>query len=292
VPVAQIWSTKVGAGVVTGAHAPPSAGGAPHIAPPLELPEELPLEPLDPLDPLDPLELPELLDPLDPPEELLPELPPLEPPEPPEDEAAPSPPAPASSAGAPGEPELGLQLHAASERVKPRVSEQRCARGRGCMQSALWWSLRRCGNGHLFDLRAIRQRVRSARTIEYVAGLTRAPGPTLVATMPRSHRSPPSSRRGVAPAPPGLRASAFRFHDQELAVLSFPAPALELPSSLSAAEREIVLALAEGLSNAAIARQRGTSTRTVANQVSSLFRKMNVRSRTELLLALAQPTLR
>jgi DNA-binding NarL/FixJ family response regulator len=94
----------------------------------------------------------------------------------------------------------------------------------------------------------------------------------------------------MAPAPPGLRASEFRFHDQELAVLSFPAPALELPSSLSEAEREIVLALAEGLSNAAIARQRGTSTRTVANQVSSLFRKMNVRSRTELLLALAQPT--
>ena len=37
-----------------------------------------------------------------------------------------------------------------------------------------------------------------------------------------------------------------------------------------------------GLANAAIARRRGTSARTVANQVASIFRKLGVQSRAEL----------
>jgi DNA-binding NarL/FixJ family response regulator len=62
-----------------------------------------------------------------------------------------------------------------------------------------------------------------------------------------------------------------------------PAPAL---ASLSEAERAVARAVAEGLGNAEIARARGVSTRTVANQVASIFRKLGVKSRLELVAVL------
>ncbi|MCK6537711.1 MAG: helix-turn-helix transcriptional regulator [Polyangiaceae bacterium] len=52
--------------------------------------------------------------------------------------------------------------------------------------------------------------------------------------------------------------------------------------TLSAAEREVALLVAHGLSNAEIARARGVSPNTVANQIASLFRKLGVGSRLEL----------
>jgi DNA-binding NarL/FixJ family response regulator len=51
---------------------------------------------------------------------------------------------------------------------------------------------------------------------------------------------------------------------------------------LTPAEREVAAAILEGKSNAAIARQRKSAVRTVANQVASLFRKLGVHSRGEL----------
>jgi DNA-binding CsgD family transcriptional regulator len=51
---------------------------------------------------------------------------------------------------------------------------------------------------------------------------------------------------------------------------------------LSEAEREVVLAILDGRSNADIALARGRSVRTVANQAASAFRKLGVRSRSEL----------
>lgn len=71
--------------------------------------------------------------------------------------------------------------------------------------------------------------------------------------------------------------------DDELAVLSFPVAEPELPSSVTSAEREVVAHLLDGLSNAEIAELRGTSVRTVANQVASIFRKLGVQSRAELI---------
>jgi DNA-binding NarL/FixJ family response regulator len=76
---------------------------------------------------------------------------------------------------------------------------------------------------------------------------------------------------------------------EEVAVLTFPLPSPSLPSSLSAAERVVALAVLEGLSNSAIARARKTSVRTVANQVASLFQKLGVRSRAEAVVALGGP---
>jgi DNA-binding NarL/FixJ family response regulator len=51
---------------------------------------------------------------------------------------------------------------------------------------------------------------------------------------------------------------------------------------LTASEREVAAAILEGKSNAAIAKQRKSAVRTVANQVASIFRKLGVHSRGEL----------
>jgi DNA-binding NarL/FixJ family response regulator len=88
--------------------------------------------------------------------------------------------------------------------------------------------------------------------------------------------------------PFGLRASRVNIEGEELAVFSFPLPPPALPNSLSDAEHDVAIAVLEGLSNAEIAAARGTSTRTVANQVASLLRKLGVRSRTEAAAALGR----
>ncbi len=58
--------------------------------------------------------------------------------------------------------------------------------------------------------------------------------------------------------------------------------ALESPkkqSTLSAAESDVLELVLRGASNAEIAKARGRSVRTVANQVASLLRKLGVESR-------------
>jgi DNA-binding CsgD family transcriptional regulator len=55
-----------------------------------------------------------------------------------------------------------------------------------------------------------------------------------------------------------------------------------MPRSLTAAERAVALLALRGLTNRDIARLRRVSTRTVANQLASVFRKMGVGSRREL----------
>ena len=51
---------------------------------------------------------------------------------------------------------------------------------------------------------------------------------------------------------------------------------------LTAAEQEVLALLLDGRDTAAIAHERGTATRTTANQVASIFRKLGVGSRAEL----------
>ena len=67
----------------------------------------------------------------------------------------------------------------------------------------------------------------------------------------------------------------------ELAVLSEPVSEEEHPQ-LAAAERDVLRRILRGESNAEIAAARGTAVRTVANQVSSIFHKLGVSSRGEL----------
>ncbi len=94
------------------------------------------------------------------------------------------------------------------------------------------------------------------------------------------------------PAPAELHAETLTIGFEEYLVLSFPssasAPALDANGGhttrggLTEAEREVAKLVVAGLSNEAIARRRNVSVRTIAKQVSSIYRKLAVRSRREL----------
>lgn len=60
---------------------------------------------------------------------------------------------------------------------------------------------------------------------------------------------------------------------------------------LSTAEREVAIALTRGWSTASLALARGVAVTTVSNQIASLFRKLDVTSRTELAARLADVAL-
>jgi DNA-binding NarL/FixJ family response regulator len=60
-----------------------------------------------------------------------------------------------------------------------------------------------------------------------------------------------------------------------------------MPSCLTSAESEVAGLLLMGLSDQEIARQRGTTTRTVANQLQAIYVKLGRSSRAELVAYLA-----
>jgi DNA-binding CsgD family transcriptional regulator len=90
------------------------------------------------------------------------------------------------------------------------------------------------------------------------------------------------------PSPSALGAGTFRVGFDEYLVLSFDAPGVDADTglrtrgSLTKAEREVAGLVVVGLSNEAIAQRRKVSLRTIAKQVSSIYRKLAVRSRREL----------
>ncbi len=79
----------------------------------------------------------------------------------------------------------------------------------------------------------------------------------------------------------------LEFRGERLVVISLPADVGDRLDALTAAERAVVLDACGGLSNAAIARKRKRSARTVANQLASAYRKLGVASRTELVAVIA-----
>ena len=99
----------------------------------------------------------------------------------------------------------------------------------------------------------------------------RATGLELPATV---NLMPPSRRR-----PP--RMTPFRLGEDEYVVLTVPQPKASL-AALTNAERDVVEHILASRSNAEIASRRDSSVRTVANQIASIFRKLEVSSRAEL----------
>lgn len=88
--------------------------------------------------------------------------------------------------------------------------------------------------------------------------------------------------------PPGAQFIVLKTDSEELALISFPEPQLsevDHPSGpeLTPAEASILRHLRLGHSNAAIAHARKRSVRTVGHQIASVFRKLGVSSRRELL---------
>jgi len=115
----------------------------------------------------------------------------------------------------------------------------------------------------------------SGRGAEPAGGRDKPPGP----------RSRGASRPAGAPAkltpPRGLLAWRLAT-EEDVAILEWPTSAPTTPEGLTSAEREVLALVRGGLSNAEIARRRGRSVRTVANQIASIFAKCGVRSRAEL----------
>jgi len=95
------------------------------------------------------------------------------------------------------------------------------------------------------------------------------------------------SAPGTTISPGTSDVSFFSLGPDEFAIIPVagdPAPCL---ANLSAAETRVLAELAIGRSNREIATSRGTSLRTITNQVSAVFRKLGVRSRSELVLLLS-----
>lgn len=86
---------------------------------------------------------------------------------------------------------------------------------------------------------------------------------------------------------PTPRIVTFNVDDSVLAVVTVPLATGSHLSKLTPVERHVASLAAEGLSNAAIGRGRGTSERTVANQMASIMRKLKVGSRYQLAARLA-----
>ncbi len=84
----------------------------------------------------------------------------------------------------------------------------------------------------------------------------------------------------LLPAPVNL---AVGFLRDNLAVLSVPARVEANVSGLSAAETSVFQGMMRGDSNKEIASARGSAYSTVARQVATVFRKLGVQSRSELL---------
>lgn len=78
----------------------------------------------------------------------------------------------------------------------------------------------------------------------------------------------------------GIEMFDFEHAGESLVVISVPTPT---PAhALTDAEHEVARDAIDGLSNAEIARRRGRSARTIANQLASIYRKLGVTSRCEL----------
>jgi DNA-binding NarL/FixJ family response regulator len=87
--------------------------------------------------------------------------------------------------------------------------------------------------------------------------------------------------------PDALRVVRGNIGELEVIVCSYKVTEPKLPPGLSSAEQAVALAILEGKSNQAIADERGSAVRTVANQVASLFAKCGVSSRAELVALLS-----
>lgn len=86
----------------------------------------------------------------------------------------------------------------------------------------------------------------------------------------------------TTPAPEGLRCLVLEVGSAVVAVFTFRIGDAAPERTLTTAEEQVAVGIMEGKSNEAIAKGRGTSSRTVANQIASIFRKHKVVSRAEL----------
>jgi DNA-binding CsgD family transcriptional regulator len=70
-------------------------------------------------------------------------------------------------------------------------------------------------------------------------------------------------------------------------IIELPIDPAELPACLTETECKVVTLVLEGRSNQEIADARGARYRTVANQLASIYKKLGIASRTELVATLS-----
>lgn len=100
--------------------------------------------------------------------------------------------------------------------------------------------------------------------------------------------SPRRREQRLDEAPPELlEVTVLSQGGSDWLLLSFPSGAAGQPAALSEAELEVASRLCEGQSQAQIASARGTAPRTVANQISAIYRKLGVHSKAELMAVMA-----
>lgn len=90
-----------------------------------------------------------------------------------------------------------------------------------------------------------------------------------------------SHRKSLDVQAPRTTAAAWRFDvdGDAYAILEWSELEVAFPDSLTTAEDAVARLLARGCTNREIALRRGTSERTVANQVASIFQKLRIDSR-------------
>lgn len=77
-----------------------------------------------------------------------------------------------------------------------------------------------------------------------------------------------------------VKVAKFQHHGEDYLVVSWPLEdSGHRAAALTSTEREVALLVAAGKTNRDIAATRGTSLRTVANQVAAILRKLDVPSR-------------
>ncbi len=89
----------------------------------------------------------------------------------------------------------------------------------------------------------------------------------------------------LLPEVPPPSVVAYEIHPGQVLFVHDLTVAAKVPG-LGEVEQEILELLLRGHDNRSIAERRGTSPRTVANQIASIFRKLGVRSRAELMAKL------
>jgi DNA-binding CsgD family transcriptional regulator len=82
------------------------------------------------------------------------------------------------------------------------------------------------------------------------------------------------------------RGGRFVLAGREYRYVSYEHQRFVRPPALTDAEVEVARLVMRGASTADIARGRGVSTRTIANQLASIYRKLGVGSRAELVFSL------
>lgn len=86
-----------------------------------------------------------------------------------------------------------------------------------------------------------------------------------------------------------VRSSAYESELERYDIVSMARPDLRLPTVLSSAEQAVTRQVIEGITHTDAAKSRGTSRRTIANQLSAIFRKLRVSGRFELMRTITAP---